>query len=294
MSSYKCYTCGATVIGDSFGHRYRCATCEQTEILGKQADASRRAAAEQAAQQAEDNRRYQDQQLGLAAAAIQVASLNAALDRAARTKDAMNAARLTAEAHHSADDAYQYGLNYISNEWTDSDPHKLVIWFEENGEYNWSCEDPPYLTPHMMSAFDRGIKATVDTWTRPSMQYIEAFVFAAGEQVLDDFYIPWTVPETGQEITCGNFHSDITINLTLTGYVEYRASDPFNSADLNAVFQQGVVKKEKTVNTPENIQLMLEVIAQTQEQERKDKIKKTMIDSWPAWLILILMIWMVL
>jgi DNA-directed RNA polymerase subunit RPC12/RpoP len=292
MSSYKCYTCGATVVGDSFGHRYRCATCEQTEILGKQADASRRAAAEHAAQQAEDNRRYQDQQLGLAAAAIQVASLNAALDRAARTKDTMNAARLAAEAHHSADDAYQYGLNYISNEWTDSDPHKLAIWFEENGEYNWNCEDPPYLTPHMMSAFDRGIKVTVDTWTRPSVQYIEAFARAAGEQVMDSFYIPWTVPETGQEITCGDFHSDITINLTLTGYVEYRASDPFNSADLNAIFQQGVANKEKAVNTPENIQHMLEVIKQGQKQEQKDKIKKIMIDLWPAWLILI--IWMVM
>jgi DNA-directed RNA polymerase subunit RPC12/RpoP len=250
MSSYKCYTCGATVVGDSFGHRYKCATCEQTEILGKQADASRRAAA----QQAEDNRRYQDQQLGLAAAAIQAASLNAALDRAARTKDTMNAARLAAEAHHSADDAYQYGANYIDSEWKDTDPHQLAIWFEENGEYNWSCEgDPPYLTPHMMSAFNRGIKDTVKNWTRPSVQYIEAFALAAGEQVMDDFYIPWTVPETGQEITCGDFHSNITINLTLTGYVEYRASDPFDSADLNALFQQGVAKKEKAVNTPENI-----------------------------------------
>jgi DNA-directed RNA polymerase subunit RPC12/RpoP len=294
MSSYKCYTCGATVVGDSFGHRYQCATCEQTEILGKQADASRRAASEQAAQLAEDNRRYQDQQLGLAAAAIQVASLNAALDRAARTKDTMNAARLAAEAHHSADDAYQYGLNYISNEWTDSDPHKLAIWFEENGEYNWSCEDPPYLTPHMMSAFDRGIKDTVKNWTRPSVQYIQAFATAAGEQVMDSFYIPWTVPETGQEITCGDFHSDIKINLTLTGYVEYRASDPFNSADLNAIFQQGVANKEKAVNTPENIRHMLEVIEQTQKQEKKDKFNKTMIDLWPAWLILILIIWMVM
>lgn len=294
MSSYKCYTCGATVVGDSFGHRYRCATCEQTEILGKQADASRRAAAEQSAQQAEDNRRYQDQQLGLAAAAIQVASLNAALDRAARTKDTINAARLAAEAHHSADDAYQYGLNYISNEWKDSDPHKLAIWFEETGEYNWSCEDPPYLTPHMMSAFDRGIKSAVDTWTRPSVQYIEAFVLAAGEQVMDSFYIPWTVPETGQEITAGDFHSDIAIHIALNGYVEYRASDPFDSADLNAIFRQGLANKEKAVNTPENIQNMLQLIEQRQQEEKKEKFNKTMIDLWPAWLILILIIWMVM
>lgn len=295
MSSYKCYTCGATVTGDSFGHRYRCATCEQTEILGKQADHSRRMAADQAAQQAEDNRMYQEQQLSIAATAIKVASLNAALDRAARTKDTLDAARYAAEAHHSADDAYQYGLNYIDNEWKDTDPHQLAIWFEENGEYHWSCEgDPPYLTPHMMSAFNRGIKTTVDTWTRPSVQYIEAFALAAGEQAMDSFYIPWTVPETGQEITCGDFHSDITIHIALDGHVEYRASDPFNSADLNAVFRQGLDKKQSTINTPENIQNMLQLIEQRQQEEKKDKFNKTMIDLWPVWLILILMIWMVM
>ncbi len=294
MSSYKCYTCGATVVGDSFGHRYRCATCEQTEILAKQADASRRAAAEQAAQQAEDNRRYQDQQLGLAAVAIKMTALNATLDRATRTKDTLNAARYAAEAHHSADDAYQYGLNYIVNEWQDADPHQLAIWFEENGEYNWSCEDPPYLTPHMTSAFNRGIKATVDTWTKPSVEYIEAFALAAGEQATSNFYISWVVPETGQEITCGDFHSDITINITPTGYVEYCASDPFNSVNLNAVFRQGLDKKQSTINTPENIQNMLQLIEQNQQEEKKEKFKQTLINLWPAWLVLIFIIWMVM
>jgi hypothetical protein len=39
---------------------------------------------------------------------------------------------------------------------------------------------------------------------------------------------------------------------------------------------------------------MLEVIEQTQKQEKKDKFNKTMIDLWPAWLILILTIWIIM
>jgi DNA-directed RNA polymerase subunit RPC12/RpoP len=293
MSSYKCYTCGATVVGDSFGHRYRCATCEQTEILGKQADASRRAAADQAAQQAEDNRRFQDQQLELTAAAIKMTALNAALDRATRTKDTLDAARYAVEAHYSADDAYQYGLNYMTTEWLSTDPHGLSVWFDEAGDYHWSCEDPPYLTPHMMSAFNRGVKQTVSAWTRPDSQYLESCVSGAGQQLMRDFHIPWTVPETGQQVRSVDFHSALEVHVISTGYIEYRVNDPFDSPGLNTAFCNGVLEKQTAVNTPESIQNMLQLIEQDKKQQQQDKILGVVFDYWWIGAALVVFVWII-
>jgi DNA-directed RNA polymerase subunit RPC12/RpoP len=294
MSSYKCLTCGATVFGDSFGRRFICSTCEQTEAIKKQGELDR-----QAADQRADEQRYQyAQEQHLAREAMYQQQISARLDREATVNAILEAAKYSAEAGQSANDVYQYALNYIANEWASGvNPHKLQIYFDEDCRYQYFIEDPPYLTPHLISAFNKGIQETIDQWTLPTIEYFKDSVNSAGEHGLNCFYVPWAVPETGHQIKSVTYTPNLSINIDPTdGEVTYTFNDVFRSAELNNIYRSGIRKKERNSNSLSDKHERLKIVQDYQKEKKKKELKNLAhyitIEMWPVWLVFLILFWL--
>jgi uncharacterized Zn finger protein (UPF0148 family) len=305
MSSYKCLTCGATVFGDSFGRRFICSTCEQTEAIKKQGELDR-----QAADQRADEQRYQyAQEQQLVREAMYQQQVSAQLDREATVNAILEAAKYSAEAGQSADDVYQYALNYIANEWAlGVNPHKLQIYFDEDCRYQYFIKDPPYLMPHLISAFNKGIQETIDQWTPPTIEYFKDNVKNAAENHLGSFYVPWTVPETGYTINSINYSTNLVIDISpIDAEITCRFINPFRSEELNTIYRSGISEYSHHMNTPDNKSERLELVRawqQTKKKEQEEQNKKQKqeelknlahyitIEMWPVWLVFLILFWL--
>jgi uncharacterized Zn finger protein (UPF0148 family)/nitrate reductase NapE component len=293
MSSYKCLTCGATVFGDSFGRRFICSTCEQTEAIKKQGELDRQAADRRAQEQ-----EYQfEQQQRLIQESMWQQRHQAELNRKATVNAILDAARYSAEAGQSTEDIRQYSLTYIADEWaTGSNPHGMTIYFDEDGQYQFMFENPPYLTPHLANVFKKGIQETINQWTPPSSQYIIDNVRSAGEHELANFYIPWTVPETGYAVNSKIFYTNLNADVNpVNGILSYQFTDSFKSAVLNDAYRSGIENLKTRLNGYKERQERLNFIAEQRQKRNKEQAWELFsvltVGIWPIWLIVIFVAW---
>jgi DNA-directed RNA polymerase subunit RPC12/RpoP len=294
VSSYKCLNCGATVFGDSFGRRFTCSTCEQTETIKQQSELDRAAAD----RRAEDQRYQFEQQQRLAEEAMWQQRYQADLDREATVNAIMDAARYSAESGQSAEDVRQYSLTYIHDEWaTGSNPHGMQIYFDEDGVYRVTFEKPPYLTPHLQSVFKKGIQETISLWTPPGQQHIQDNVRAAGEQVLNSFYIPWTVPETGYVVKSVDYYTGIEIDLNpVNGMLTYKFNKPFKSTELNNAYHTGLESRRTQLNGHKERQERVDALNEYHRAKNKERLwdlfTTLTVGLWPVWLVILIIAWL--
>lgn len=268
-SSYKCLTCGASVFGDSFGRRFICSTCEQTETLKQQSELDRQAAD----RRAEDQIYQFKQQKLLAEEAMWQQRAQADLDRQATVNAIIEASRYSAESGHSAEDVQTYSLSYIHDEWaTGTNPHGMKIYFDEDGVYHFIFEHPPYLTPHLQSVFKKGIQEIISHWTPPDQQHLIDHVRLSGEQGRNGFSIPWTVPETGYVVNSIDYYTGLEIDINpLNGIITYKFNKPFRSALLNEAYHIGLENLRHKKNDHNERQERVNLIKDWQQKKDKER-----------------------
>lgn len=296
--TYKCLTCGITVFGDNFGRRFICNTCEQTETIKKQGQLNRETAEQQTRQQ-----QYQfEEQQRQARESLWQQQLNARLDREATVNAMIESARYSAESNQSTEDAYRYGLNYIHDEWANSsNPHGLKIYFDETYQLRFTVDSPPYLIPHLTAAFNKGIRETLSQWTGPTEEHFKANIRQAGEQCMNYFCVPWSVPETGYQVNSVSYTVNLSTNIdSVDGEITYTFNDVFESAELNNIYRSGVRQTERNLNSSSNKYERLKIFQDYQKEKNKQQTKEKLrslahyltIEMWPVWVVFLILVWL--
>jgi hypothetical protein len=170
MESRSCWKCLNSFVGIGT----LCSNCQQTEALQKEGQENRELQQKIHAENIE--RQYQFARI---AEQTQLESQRAA----ARSE------QLSVESYTSEQDAYEYGLTYIAEEFgTDSigkskdNPDNLQIGVRANGELTYSIT-PPYVLPHLLKSFYKGVWESLWQYKAPSGEFVNNLVFEAGNKI---------------------------------------------------------------------------------------------------------------
>jgi hypothetical protein len=212
-------------------------------------------------------------------------------ERQVAQDEANQRVRVLAESNVSSEDAYRFGLNYLSFNYGagKANPNNLLISIDEYGSLRWTWSDP-YVLPHLQQSFSAGLQESLSKYNGPGREYIESMAYAAGYEISKGLL--------GTSFTLGSNHLVIegveinthaySTNLTTTineynGVLEYQFSAPFQDAALNAKFSAGMNAGTQEMNTEllKKERLRVEV-PEIQKQRKKDASHKAIYLVWSA------------
>lgn len=252
------------------GYGSLCSNCQQTEALQNEAIKNREA-----------QEKINAQNLALQRRALQEAEY-------ARQEAEYNArqnAQWAAESNVSSDDAYNYGFNYISLNWsTGNNPHNLSITVGEDGRL-WSNWTEPYQLGHLNQSFSSGISAGLGRYKAPGREFIEQMAYAAGnaiskEELPSESFSLGSNGTTikGVEIDTQAYAIKLEKNINeKTGELTYKYIPPFNDEALNLIFSNGMRDGTAEMNTPELMSERLRVEVPKIQEEKRVKSGKRLI-----------------
>ena len=271
MNTTNCYRCQEIFTG----YGSLCSKCKQTELIQEEHEKNRKlqesihsqnmALQKQAAQQAEYAR--------------QEAEYSSQIN-----------AQIAAESGVSSDDAYRYGLNYISLNWASgNNQENLSITIGEDGGL-WFTNSLPYQLPHLNQSFTSGISKSLGQYTGPGRQFIEEMAYAAGFQIAkselpsESFALGGNGVEIeGVKINTSGFSINLEKEINeATGELIYKyVLPPFKDGKLNSLFGDGMRDGTAMMNTSELMVERLKTdVPRIQELRKQEGGKKLISIIW--------------
>lgn len=270
MNTTNCYRCGHVFTG----YGSLCSICKQTELLQEEA---------------EKNRALQESIHNQNMALQRQAAQQAEYARQQAAYDAQVNAQISAESGVRSDDAYQYGLNYISLNWAlGNNQENLTITIGEDGGL-WFTHSYPYHLPHLNQSFASGIRQSMGLYMGPGRQFIEEMAYAAGFQIAKG-ELPselFSLGGNGVEIEGVKIDTNtFSINLEkeineATGELIYRYQPPFKDEKLNSLFVNGMHDGTAIMNVSELMEERLKNdVPKIQAARKKDEEDRLLSTIW--------------